>query len=56
MRLPKNFPRKEIFKALRFDKKFERGKVRFIVTPRIGAARITNDVTLDDIGGAVNEL
>jgi 3-dehydroquinate synthase len=55
-RLPPNFPRKKIFDAIKFDKKFEGGKVRFVVTPRIGAARITNDVTLDDISEAINAL
>ena len=55
-RLPPNFPRKKIFDAIKFDKKFEGGKVRFVVTPRIGIARITNDVTLDDIHEAVKQL
>jgi 3-dehydroquinate synthase len=55
-RLPSNFPRKKIFDAIKFDKKFEGGKVRFVVTPRIGTARITNDVTLDDIREAVKQL
>jgi 3-dehydroquinate synthetase len=55
-RLPPNFPRKKIFNAIKFDKKFEGGKVRFVVTPRIGTARITNDVTLDDIHEAVKQL
>ncbi|MEP6585933.1 MAG: 3-dehydroquinate synthase [Candidatus Udaeobacter sp.] len=55
-RLPPNFPRKKIFNAIKFDKKFEGGKVRFVVTPRIGIARITNDVTLDDIHEAVKQL
>jgi 3-dehydroquinate synthase len=54
--LPPKFPRKKIFDALKFDKKFEAGKVRFIVTPRIGAARITDDVTLNDIREAVQQL
>jgi 3-dehydroquinate synthase len=54
--LPKKFPREKIFKALKFDKKFERGKIRFVVTPRIGAAYLTNDVMLDDIREAVAEL
>jgi 3-dehydroquinate synthase len=54
--LPPSFPRKKIFDAIRFDKKFEGGKVRFVVTPRIGTARITNDVTLDDIREAVKQL
>ncbi len=54
--LPKNFPREKIFDALKFDKKFEGGKVRFVVTPRIGAAHLANDVTLDDIREAVKDL
>jgi 3-dehydroquinate synthase len=55
-RLPKNFLREEIFDALKFDKKFESGKIRFVVTPRIGAAYLTNDVTLKDIREAVEAL
>jgi 3-dehydroquinate synthase len=55
-RLPKNFRRKKILDALRFDKKFEAGKVRFVVAPKLGIARLTNDVTLDDIGQAIDEL
>ena len=55
-RLPKNFPREKIFKALKVDKKFEAGKIRFVVTPRIGAAFVTTGVTLEDIRDAVGEL
>jgi 3-dehydroquinate synthase len=55
-RLPKNLPREKIFDALKFDKKFQGGKVRFVVTPRIGVAHLTNDVKMEDIGEAVNEL
>jgi len=55
-RLPKNFPREKIFKALKFDKKFEAGKIRFVMTPRIGAACLRSDVTLKDIYEAVGEL
>jgi 3-dehydroquinate synthase len=54
--LPKNFPREKIFDVLKFDKKFEGGKVRFVVTPHIGAAHLANDVTLDDIREAVKQL
>jgi len=54
--LPKNFPREKIFKALKFDKKFEQGEIRFVVTPRIGAACLRSDVTLEDIREAVDEL
>ncbi len=55
-RLPKNFPREKIFKALKFDKKFEAGKIRFVVTPQLGAACLRSDVTLEDIHKAVDEL
>jgi 3-dehydroquinate synthase len=55
-RLPKNFPREKIFKALKFDKKFEAGKICFVVTPRMGAACLRSDVTLEDIHEAINSL
>ena len=55
-RLPPNFPREKIFDALKFDKKFQSGKIRFVVTPRIGAAYLTTDVTLQDIREAVAAL
>jgi 3-dehydroquinate synthase len=55
-RLPKDFAGEKIFDALKFDKKFEHGKVRFVVTPQIGAAFLTSDVTVDDIREAINEL
>jgi len=31
--LPPNFPREKILNALKFDKKFEAGKIRFVVAP-----------------------
>jgi 3-dehydroquinate synthase len=55
-RLPPNFSRKKILDALKFDKKFEAGKVRFVVTPRIGSAQLTNGVTLEDIRRAIDIL
>ena len=54
--LPPKFPREKIFEALPFDKKFESGEVRFIVTPRIGSAHLSNDVTMEDIRRAVDQL
>jgi 3-dehydroquinate synthase len=54
--LPKALPREKIIETLKFDKKFEGGSVRFVVTPRIGSAHLTNDVTLDDIREAIDEL
>ena len=55
-RLPGNISRDKILRALPFDKKFECGQVRFIVTPGIGDARLTSDVTMDDIREAVMQL
>jgi 3-dehydroquinate synthase len=54
--LPKKFPREKILNALKFDKKFEGGKIRFVVTPRIGTARLATNVTMPDIREAVNQL
>jgi 3-dehydroquinate synthase len=55
-RLPKDFPREKIFNAVKFDKKFESGQIRFVVTPRIGVARLTDDVTPEDIREAIDVL
>lgn len=55
-RLPPDFPRKNITAALPLDKKFEGGRVRFVVTARIGSAYLSSDVTMEDIHAAVDEL
>lgn len=55
-RLPKSCARNKIFAALKFDKKFEQGKIRFIVTPKIGAAHVATDVTMTDIRDAIRTL
>jgi 3-dehydroquinate synthase len=55
-RLSPNFPRKKIVSAVKFDKKFEGGKIRFVLAPRIGTARLTADVTMDDIREAIEAL
>jgi 3-dehydroquinate synthase len=54
--LPTGFPREKMIDALKFDKKFEAGKIRFVVTPRIGSAHVSSDVTLDDVREAVASL
>lgn len=55
-RLPQSFPRSRIFDALKFDKKFEGGRIRFIVIPRIGSARLSRNVTIEDIQETVEAL
>jgi 3-dehydroquinate synthase len=54
--LPSNFPRQKIFEALPLDKKFVSGKVRFVVTPRIGSAYLSSDVTMADLHEAIHQL
>ena len=55
-KLPPEFPRDRILPALRRDKKFEGGQVRFVVTPRLGAAHLASDITLDDITAGIDVL
>jgi 3-dehydroquinate synthase len=55
-RLPTDFPREKITAAIRVDKKFARGEVRFVVVPAIGSARLAIDVTIADIDAAIATL
>lgn len=55
-RLPKDFPRARIFDALKFDKKFEHGEIRFIVIPKIGAAQLSRELATEDIREAIAKL
>jgi len=55
-RLPSTFSRKKILDAVKFDKKFEGEKIGFIVVPRIGAAYVADNVTLNDVREAVRRL
>ena len=54
--LPADFSREKILEALPFDKKFKGGKIRFVVASTIGSARLSSDVTMEDIREAVEEL
>ena len=55
-KLPADFPRAKILEALPFDKKFVNGKIHFVITSKIGSAFVTDDVTLEDIREAMDEL
>jgi 3-dehydroquinate synthase len=56
MQLPSDFRREKIFEALQYDKKFENGKIRFVVTSAIGSAHLSSNITLDDIREAIDKL
>jgi 3-dehydroquinate synthetase len=55
-KLPRDFPREKIFGALKFDKKFERSQIRFVLTQKLGSAYLASDVTMDDIRDVVAKL
>jgi 3-dehydroquinate synthetase len=51
------FPaRKNLRRGLKFDKKFERGAIRFVVCSQIGSAYLSSNVTMEDIREAVEQL
>jgi 3-dehydroquinate synthase len=54
--LPKDFPKEKILDAIRFDKKFSRGEVRFVVVPALGSAALATDVTMNDIEAVIAKL
>jgi 3-dehydroquinate synthase len=54
--LPKGIPVDAIMAALKSDKKFEEGKIRFVLCPRLGEAFVSKDVTEVDVRGAVEAL
>jgi 3-dehydroquinate synthase len=55
-RLPAGFPRGKIEEAIRFDKKFERGEIRFVATSKIGSARLATNVTMADVQASLGSL
>ena len=55
-RLPDEVDREKIIDAIAHDKKFAAGKIRFVVTPKIGEAHVSSDVTMEDIRAAIDDL
>ena len=41
---------------MKTDKKFDSGKVRFVLTPKLGSAVVSNAITLADIEKVIQEL
>ncbi len=54
--LPPDFPREKIFAALPRDKKFENGRIRFVVAHEIGRATVSSEVTMEDIKAGISAL
>jgi 3-dehydroquinate synthetase len=55
-RVPAGLTTEAILAALGRDKKFEAGRVRFVLLERLGTAFLSSAVTLDDIAEVVEEL
>jgi len=56
LRLPEDISTESLLAALRTDKKFAQGQVRFVLCPRLGEAFVSNEVTLEEIRAAVEAL
>jgi 3-dehydroquinate synthetase len=54
--LPAEVDREKIAATVVHDKKFLGGKIRFVVARRIGEAHVSNDVTMNDIREAIENL
>jgi len=56
LHLPPDISTDAVMTALRTDKKFAAGSVRFVLCPRLGEAFVSKDVSLEEIRAAVEEL
>jgi 3-dehydroquinate synthase len=54
--LAHEIPRDRIVEALARDKKFEQGEIRFVVTPKLGTAHLSREVTMTDLRDAIEQL
>jgi 3-dehydroquinate synthase len=46
----------ELLKLMKSDKKFNNGRIRFVVVPELGRAELRNDITEPDITSAIHSL
>lgn len=56
LEIPADLPAEAIFAALKRDKKFDRGEIRFVLSPKLGEAFISKDVSESDIGATIEEI
>ena len=54
--MPPDLATDALLAAMRHDKKFSEGRIRYVVTPRLGEAFVADDVTEDDIRTAIDSL
>jgi 3-dehydroquinate synthase len=56
IRVPAELPTDAIIAALQRDKKFDSGRVRFVLTEKLGTAFVSSSVTLEDIRAVVDGI
>jgi len=56
VRLPADIPVEGLMDAMRRDKKFEAGAIRFVLTSRLGSAFVSKDITAEDLREAILEI
>jgi 3-dehydroquinate synthase len=54
--VPGDLGEEKILSALSRDKKFDRGAIRFVLTKELGTASVSDQVTLEDVTGALKKL
>jgi len=54
--LPPDLGTDALLSAMRHDKKFAAGQIRYVVAPHLGEAFVADDVTEDDIRAAIDSL
>jgi 3-dehydroquinate synthase len=54
--MPSGLDTEALLAAMRHDKKFSAGQIRYVVAPELGEAFVAEDVTEDDIGAAIDSL
>ena len=54
--LPEGFDTDELLRITRMDKKFETGKIRFVLLPKMGDAFVSSDITEADLIAALDEV
>lgn len=55
-RLPDGFDTEELLRITRMDKKFEAGKIRFVLLPKLGDAFVSQEVSEADLIAALEEI
>src|ERR1700736_5113758 len=55
-KLPDQLSRSQILKKAFADKKFVNGKIRFVVTPRLGSALLAENITVEDLESGLRAI